>query len=368
MPLHDTLAQVIDVARHGHVVALGLHGEQRAEKRLEDREIGGSAGVAGVGREVEQHDADAALGAGRAAQRDELGDARGQHVGALGARVHGALAVHRERAAAMTAGAGAAGAVGAAAEHHRAGGAVEFGDGHHDGGLYRHQAAIGGAPCLERLELGGVGGDVGHVEPGENLLGRLRVVVGRAADQREAGERHQRVDRGAAIPDEVAIDRRTGVEAGGEGRHHAQAARLQAGDHAVVMRRIAGEQVGAHHQQADGASRAVGGQGLGALADLAGQARMVHADVGVLDGRLGLDHLAQVAARTVGVALHQQANHVAEIFAAAAEPVLQREEVGAHVLRGTGDEAQDARQTPQHRHLLGAAALGTVLLGLEPLQ
>ena len=49
-------------------------------------------------------------------------------------------------------------------------------------------------PLLQRLELDGVRGDIGHVEPRQHLLGGPGVVVGGAADQREAGERNERVD------------------------------------------------------------------------------------------------------------------------------------------------------------------------------
>ena len=36
----------------------------------------------------------------------------------------------------------------------------------------------------------------------------------------------------------------------------------------------------------------------------------------------------------------------------AGEPILQRQEIGAHVLGAARDEAQDLRDAPQHRHLL----------------
>ena len=46
-------------------------------------------------------------------------------------------------------------------------------------------------------------------------------------------------------------------------------------------------------------------------------------------------------ARPVGVAVDQHADHVGDVVVRAGQPVLQRQEVGAHVLRGAGDEAQD---------------------------
>ena len=55
-------------------------------------------------------------------------------------------------------------------------------------------------PLLERLELDGMGGEIRDVEFGEDFVGRLGVVVGGAADQREAGQRNQRVDDADARP------------------------------------------------------------------------------------------------------------------------------------------------------------------------
>ena len=135
--------------------------------------------------------------------------------------------------------------------------------------LDRQQAALGAAPLLERLELHRRDGEVGHVEPGEHVLGRLGVVVGRPADQREAGQRHQGVDQRLAVTQEEPLDRRTRIEPGGKGRDHAQAARLQRRDDAVVVTGVAGQQVGAHQQQADRAARAGAGHAGSAAASSA---------------------------------------------------------------------------------------------------
>jgi hypothetical protein len=124
--------------------------------------------------------------------------------------------------------AGDAGRTGAAAEDDRTGGAVELGDGDHDGRLDRQQAALGTAPLVQRLELDRVGREVGHVQRRQHVLGRLGIVVGRAADQREAGERDHGVDDRPAVLHEEALDRRAGVQTGGEGRDHAQATRSSA--------------------------------------------------------------------------------------------------------------------------------------------
>jgi hypothetical protein len=139
-------------------------------QRLEHRQVGGGAGVAGVRREVEQHHRDLALGALRAAQRHQPRDARGQGVGALGAAGACRALVVRgvERAACAQPVQACPARAAAAAEHHRAGGAVELGDRDHHRGLHRQQAAVGAAPLVERLELDRVRREVGHVEPGQH--------------------------------------------------------------------------------------------------------------------------------------------------------------------------------------------------------
>ena len=68
----------------------------------------------------------------------------------------------------------------------------------------------------------------------------------------------------------------------------------------------------------------------------------------------GLASAAQRLARAVGVAVDQELHHVRDVLLRAGEPVLQGQEIGAHVLRGAGDEAQDLRQPAQHLHLLRA--------------
>ena len=80
---------------------------------------------------------------------------------------------------------------------------------------------------------------------------------------------------------------------------------------------------------------------------------MVDTDFGVLDGGIDLE-AAQGFAGAVGVAVHQVTDHVGHIVFRAGQPVLHGDKVGAHVLRGTGDEAQNFRQLAQHLHLLVA--------------
>jgi hypothetical protein len=358
--LQHALAQRLDRLGHVDGVALRLHRGQRVVQRVEHREVGGGADVGALGRVVEQHHRDLARGALGAAHRHQLADPRREHRHALGAHVHVEPALLRaEGAGVVAAGAGRAGGAGAPAEDHRSGRAVELGDRHHDRALDRQQTAVRRAPLHERLELDRVGGEVRHVERGERALGGRRVVVRRAAHQREARQRHHRVDRRPAVLHEEPVDRRTRVEAGREDRHHLQALDLHRRDHAVVVRRVAGQQVRAQQQQADPPlGQALARQPrqlVGTLADAPGHPRVVHADLGVLDGGGRLRATAQTAARAVGIAVDQEADHVVDVLLGAAQPVLQRQEVGAHVLRGARDEAQQLRDPAQHLHLLRAA-------------
>lgn len=182
----------------------------------------------------------------------------------------------------MAAGAFRAGGRRAAAEHHRPGRAVEFRDRHHDRVLDRHQAAVGLAPLFERLELDRLGGEAGYVERRQHRLCGACVVVGRAADQREARQRDYRIDGRAAVAKEELLDRRPRIQATGEGRHDAQAARLQRLDHAIVVAGVVGERIRTQQYQADRAARRLRGPGqrLGFLGDAALEPRMVDADFG----------------------------------------------------------------------------------------
>ena len=83
--VQQAFAQGVHAVGHVHGVALGLHGSQGVEDGLEHAQVSGAADVAGVGREVEHHQGELALGALAAAQGHHFAHARGQHVGALGA-------------------------------------------------------------------------------------------------------------------------------------------------------------------------------------------------------------------------------------------------------------------------------------------
>ena len=177
---HHAMTQIVDVFRQVDVITLGLHRDQRALKGFEHRKISGRARIAGIGREVENDDADLAIRPFRTPQGHELRDTRCQHLRAFDADMHPvALLVGRKDAEAMTPGTGLARRAGPAAEHDRAGCAIELGDRHHDGAFHRHQPSAGCAPGLERLELCRVCRNVRNIQSNQNFGGSLRVVIGR---------------------------------------------------------------------------------------------------------------------------------------------------------------------------------------------
>ena len=81
--------------------------------------------------------------------------------------------------------------------------------------------------CSSVWNSTGCADEIGYVEPGQNFFGRLGVVIGRTADQREAGQRYHRVDHAAAVLHEEALDCRPLVEAAGKGRNDAQSLALR---------------------------------------------------------------------------------------------------------------------------------------------
>ena len=122
--LQDAVAERVNRCRHLDLITAVGQRLQRVVQGLEDREIRRGAGAAGIGREVEQHDRDAALGPLRPAQAHQPGDARGEHPCPL--------LMHDHQPAMAVAGGGPA------AEGHRPDAAIEFRDRDHHGGLDRH--------------------------------------------------------------------------------------------------------------------------------------------------------------------------------------------------------------------------------------
>ena len=184
--LEHRLAQRVNTVGHVDGVALRLHADERVVERLEDCQIGGGADIAGIRRKVEQHDRDFALGMFGAAHGDQLGDACRQHDGALRAGGHVLRGIRLGKGAVMVAAVtGHALRARSAAENHRAGRAVELGNRHHDGALDRQQPTVRTTPLIEGLKLGRMGRDIRHIERSQHIFGRLGIVVGRPAYQRE---------------------------------------------------------------------------------------------------------------------------------------------------------------------------------------
>ena len=150
-----------------------------------------------------------------------------------------------------------------AGEHHGAGRAIQLGNGHHDRGFdWRKTLAL--RATFDALEFQRLHGDVGNIQLDQGRFRRLRVVEGRAhrpAKSRSGTAGHRwppgRADR------KTPIDRGSRIQAAGEGRNDAQAARLKPVDDRVIVRRVTRQHVRAHDQEADGADRL---RGLGKAA------------------------------------------------------------------------------------------------------
>ena len=125
------------------------------------------------------------------------------------------------------------------------------------------------------------------------------------------------------------------------------------------MAMVARQQIGPQHQQTD---RALGRIDIGrqrqifhALGHARCHAGMIDTELRILHRRGRLRLPTQGLARTIGIAVDQEADHVEHVFLRAAEPVLQRQEVTADILRGSRDELQHLGNPAQHLHLLFAA-------------
>ena len=135
------------------------------------------------------------------------------------------------------------------------------------------------------------------------------------------------------------------------------------------MRRVSRQHIGSHHQDAD---RAIGAAGAGQFVQCFGDPGLglgvIEPDIGIMQRRPCAQTSAERLARPLAVALHQQPDHVGQVLFRAGQPVLQGEEIGAYVLRGAGNEAQQFRQLPQHLHLPGAARLRGFAAAAQALQ
>ncbi len=130
------------------------------------------------------------------------------------------------------------------------------------------------------------------------------------------------------------------------------------------MRRVAGQHVGAHQQEADPSRLAGGRQPVEALGHPLRQAGVVEAGLGVAERLGGREVPAPGGARAGGVAAGEEAHEVDDVLVRAGEPVLQGQEVRPHVLGRARDEAQNAGDLADQRHLARAVPLRAARPGL----
>ena len=138
------------------------------------------------------------------------------------------------------------------------------------------------------------------------------------------------------------------------------------------MRGVVGEHIGAHHQKTDRAGLALATGGPLIDGKIVGhpvfQLRMIKPDIGI-DRRIGgLDDGAQHFARTLGVARDQEPDQVGDVVVGPGQHVLHGQEIGAHILRLAGNEAQQLGDLPQHLHLARTRRTGLRLLAAQALQ
>ena len=128
------------------------------------------------------------------------------------------------------------------------------------------------------------------------------------------------------------------------------------------MRGIVAQKVGAQQDQSDRAvaARRVGSaitrQDTQALRDLLRVARVIDAGFGIFARRIGFDETLAARTRASGIAVDQRAHHGHHVLIRTRKPILQRQEIGAHILRGAWNEFEDFGETPQHLHLASARA------------
>ena len=230
----DFLAQRIDDSPADPRDSPRRQALQRAVQRFEHREKGRGARIARIRRKIEQHDAD--LCEPRAGAR----------------RIATSFAT---RAASMAARSGCdrpypCDELGrrAAAEHHRAGGAVEFRNRHHDGGLHRQQSALR-APIARGS---GTRRDARRYRA-HPALARVSsaafesLYAGPPTREKPVKETSASIWTAPSFTKNCSMAGRASRPAAKAG-NHAQPARLERGDDPVVVRGVAGEQIGAQQQ------------------------------------------------------------------------------------------------------------------------
>ena len=200
------------------------------------------------------------------------------------------------------------------------------------------------------LKLQRMGRDIGQVQILQNRHRRRAVIIGRAADQAEPGQRDQGIDLATG---KIALDRGPPVEPTGKGGQNGKASFLHLTDHAIIMRGVGGQHIAAHHHQAHGRNRIGGLRQIGRVGGdaMTGQIRMIQPHLGVIDRCRRARPLKGAVA---GIAADQEADHLLDIVVRPAQPILHGQKPRAQILRLAGDEFQDLGQAAQKLHLLFA--------------
>ena len=133
--------------------------------------VGGRPNGSAVGRKIEQHDGDLSVGSRRSAQPGQRRYPVGKALDPLLNGMHIGLTITT---------------LGPSPEDRGRCRAIELGNGNHDRRFHRRQPLGAAGPLLNGLKLQGVGCEVGHVKLAKYRFRRLRIVVGRAADQGKA--------------------------------------------------------------------------------------------------------------------------------------------------------------------------------------
>ena len=121
------------------------------------------------------------------------------------------------------------------------------------------------------------------------------------------------------------------------------------------MRAVARQRIGPHQQDTHRALPRFFGcfaQQFWIIGDAIRQTLVIEAGIRVLKWRLVSHRIANHGMGIACVSVNQKGHHPSQIGLRACQPVLERQKIGTHVLRGTGDETEQAGQPAQHGHLL----------------
>mmetsp|Transcript_14046 Transcript_14046/g.52677 ORF Transcript_14046/g.52677 Transcript_14046/m.52677 type:complete len:553 (-) Transcript_14046:271-1929(-) len=354
---HERLGLLREVV--ADVVALALELLHDRLDRVEHVQVGGSSDVALVRGEAEDGDGQLLVRVLLAAELCPLERPVRQQVDAIAER-NGAPR------GTLTAG-----------EDDRLDGTVDFGEGHLQSDLDGVQSELGGLPLFEGLEHQRHGAQVRAIQLLKRLDGLRVILRGRAANESEAREIDDRVDRDLAVEVEVVVDRGREIQPSGVDVDDARATSFELGDEGDVVALVAGVDVRLLQDHADGGSSAhvdarawrvdivvpfvVLFGGLEHAVRHGMPDALVRDELGLLDGRLvNLGRLVD------DELVRQVQDHALDVLGAAAEPVLEAHHERAGILGlVTGQVFQHLReraQQLQHAFLEGSLVVLALLL------